>query len=76
MTQVLILACCVYGSLLVATVYFTRATTRRVLGALAGGGAVALGSRRGWKPWPMRRAGGTTRPTTRLMGHWPSTRYS
>jgi hypothetical protein len=42
MTQILILACCVYGSLLVAAVYFTRATTRRVLGALAGGGVVAL----------------------------------
>jgi hypothetical protein len=42
MTQILILAWCVYGSLLVAAIYFTRATTRRVLGALAGGGAVAL----------------------------------
>ncbi|HKI16823.1 MAG TPA: hypothetical protein VKA15_03045 [Isosphaeraceae bacterium] len=42
MTQILILACCVYVSLLIAAVYFTRATTRRVLGALAGGGAVAL----------------------------------
>jgi hypothetical protein len=41
MTQILILACCVYGSLLITAVYFTRATTRRVLGALAGGGAVA-----------------------------------
>jgi hypothetical protein len=42
MTQILILACCVYLSLLVAAVYLTRATRRRVLGALAGGGAVAL----------------------------------
>jgi hypothetical protein len=42
MTLILILAWCVYGSLLVAAVYFTRATARRVLGALAGGGAVAL----------------------------------
>ena len=42
MTQILILAWCVYGSLLVAAIYFTRATTRRALGALAGGGAVAL----------------------------------
>jgi hypothetical protein len=42
MTQILILASCVYMSLLVAAVYFTRATRRRVLGALAGGGAVAL----------------------------------
>jgi hypothetical protein len=42
MTHILILACCVYVSLLVAAVYFTRATMRRVLGALAGGGAVAV----------------------------------
>jgi hypothetical protein len=42
MTHILILAWCVYGSLLIAAIYFTRATTRRVLGALAGGGAVAL----------------------------------
>jgi hypothetical protein len=42
MTQILILAWCVYGSLLVATVYFTRATVRRVVGAVAGGGAVGV----------------------------------
>jgi hypothetical protein len=42
MTQILILAWCVYGSLLIAAIYVSRATTRRVLGALAGGGAVAL----------------------------------
>jgi hypothetical protein len=42
MTLILILASCVYGSLLVATIYFTRVTTRRVLGALAGGVAVAV----------------------------------
>jgi len=42
MTHILILAACVYLSLLVAAVYFTRATKRRVLGALAGGAAVAL----------------------------------
>ena len=42
MTLILILAWCVYGSLLVAAIYFTQATTRRVLGALAGGCAVAL----------------------------------
>jgi hypothetical protein len=42
MTQILILAWCVYGSLLAAAIYFTRASTRRVLGALAGGSAVAL----------------------------------
>ncbi len=33
MTLILILAWCVYGSLLVAAIYFTQATTRRVLGA-------------------------------------------
>ena len=56
MTLILILAWCVYGSLLVAAVYFTRATPRRVVGALAGGGVVALvgvgveawGHARGW----------------------------
>jgi hypothetical protein len=42
MTQILILASCVYVSLLAAAIYFTRATRRRVVGALAGGGAVAL----------------------------------
>jgi hypothetical protein len=42
MTQILILASCVYLSMLVAAIYFTRANTRRVVGALAGGGAVAL----------------------------------
>jgi hypothetical protein len=42
MAQILILAWCVYGGLLVAAVYFTRATPRRVAGALAGGGVVAL----------------------------------
>ena len=42
MTQILILASCVYLSMLAATIYFTRATTRRVLGALAGGVAVAV----------------------------------
>jgi hypothetical protein len=42
MTQILILASCVYLSLLGATIYFTRATTRRVLGTLAGGVAVAV----------------------------------
>ena len=42
MTTIIILASFVYGSLLIAAVYFTRATKRRVLGAVAGGGAVAL----------------------------------
>src|SRR5262245_41185059 len=56
MTRILILAWCVYGSLLISAAYFTRATSRRILGALAGGGAVALvgtgvealGHARGW----------------------------
>ena len=42
MTTILILASVVYGSFLIATIYFTRATTRRVLGSLAGGAAVAI----------------------------------
>jgi hypothetical protein len=42
MTQILILASCVYLSLLVAAIYFTRASVRRVVGALGGGVAVAL----------------------------------
>jgi hypothetical protein len=42
MTQILILAGCVYTSILVAAIYFSRATKRRVMGALAGGVAVAL----------------------------------
>jgi hypothetical protein len=42
MQQLLLLATCVYLAVLVATVYFTRATARRVLGALAGGVAVAV----------------------------------
>src|SRR5262249_3850257 len=42
MTQILALATVVYGSLLIAAVYFTRATPRRIAGALAGGVAVAV----------------------------------
>jgi hypothetical protein len=42
MTRILILAWCVYGSLLIAAAYFTRATSRRILGALVGGGVIAL----------------------------------
>jgi hypothetical protein len=42
MTQILILASCVWLSLLVAAIYFTRASARRVVGALVVGGAVAL----------------------------------
>jgi len=42
MTQIIILASCVYLSMLVAAIYFTSANTRRVVGTLAGGGSVAL----------------------------------
>jgi hypothetical protein len=42
MTQIMILAGCVYLSMLAAAVYFTKASPRRVVGALAGGGAVAV----------------------------------
>ena len=42
MQQIFLLASCVYLAVLVATAYFTRATARRVLGALAGGVAVAI----------------------------------
>jgi hypothetical protein len=42
MTQIMILASCVYLSLLVGVIYFTRASARRVVGALGGGGSVAL----------------------------------
>lgn len=40
--QLMALASAVYLVLVVATIYFTRATTRRVLAALAGGGLVAV----------------------------------
>jgi len=40
--QMLLLGTCVYLVLLAATTYFTRATRRRFLGALAGGLAVAV----------------------------------
>ena len=43
MTQILILASCVYLTMFVATIYFTRPTSRRVgEPALAGGVAVAM----------------------------------
>jgi len=41
-TQQIILWTCGYLVLLVAVVYFTRATPRRVIGAMAGGAAAAL----------------------------------
>jgi hypothetical protein len=60
--QQLIIVTCAYSVALVAAVYFTRATSRRVLGALAGGamvgwmglGAIALGNalRLWWVPLP------------------------
>jgi hypothetical protein len=40
--QLMLLASAVYVVLLGTTIYFTRATTRRVLGALAGGGMAAV----------------------------------
>jgi hypothetical protein len=42
MQQLLLAATCVYIVAMVVTVYFTRATARRLVGALAGGGAVAV----------------------------------
>ena len=42
MQQIFLLASCLYLAVLVATAYFTRATARRVVGALAGGVAVAV----------------------------------
>jgi hypothetical protein len=56
MTLILILAYCVYLSILIATIYFSGATPRRVAGAVAGGAVVAvvgvgveaLGHARGW----------------------------
>ena len=39
---ILIAASCVYATVLVAAVYFTRATARRVAGALAGGVTVGI----------------------------------
>ena len=55
-TQQILLMDCVYLVFLGAVVYFTRATTRRIAGALAGGGAagllalgmIALGEAQGW----------------------------
>ncbi len=60
MMPILILASCVYLSLFIAAIYFSRATPRRVVGALAGGGAVALvgmgvealAHARGWWRYP------------------------
>jgi|SRR5437867_5360220 len=40
--QLVVLASAVYAVLLGVTIYFTRATTRRALAALAGGAAVAV----------------------------------
>ncbi len=42
MQRFLLLATCVYLAVLVATAYLTRANSRRILGALAGGVAVAV----------------------------------
>ena len=40
--QLILLASCVYLAAIAATIYFTQATTRRVLGAFLGGLAVAV----------------------------------
>src|SRR5258706_2179246 len=57
-TNQLIIVTCAYLAALVAVIYFTRATSRRVVGALAGGavvgfmgmGAIVLGNRLGlWR---------------------------
>jgi hypothetical protein len=40
--QLIVLASVVYAVLFIVTIYFTRATTRRALAALAGGGVVAV----------------------------------
>ena len=42
MMPILILASCVYLSLFIAAIYLSGATPRRVVGALAGGGVVAI----------------------------------
>ena len=55
-TREVIVMTCAYGLALVAVAYFTRATSRRVVGALAGGavagwlmlGAITLGMALGW----------------------------
>jgi hypothetical protein len=55
-TQQIMLLACGYLIELIAVIYFTRATVRRILGALAGGvaagllalGAIALGEALGW----------------------------
>ena len=67
MTQILILAAFVYSSILAAAIYFTRATTRRVLGALAGGWSLrslAQASKRS----PMRGDGGAIRSDDSPVG--------
>ena len=53
--QIIVVTCLYFAALLIV-VYFTRATSRRVLGALAGGavvgvfgiGAIVLGNAQGW----------------------------
>ena len=55
-TQQILLMDCLYLAFLGAVIYFTRATARRIAGALAGGaaagllalGAIALGEAQGW----------------------------
>jgi hypothetical protein len=65
-TQQLIVVTCAYMIELVAVVYFTRATSRRIVGALAGGatvgcmglGAIALGNALGLWRVPIARTPG------------------
>jgi hypothetical protein len=55
-TKEIVLMSCAYAVVLAAVIYFTRATMRRVVGALAGGaavglmavGAIALGESQAW----------------------------
>src|SRR5262245_54602499 len=57
---ILIVASCVYAVVLIVTAYFTRATRKRITGALSGGVAVAvvgvgieyLAHARGWWHYP------------------------
>jgi len=66
-TQQVIATIFVYSIALFAAIYFTRAATRRIAGALAGGaaggwmllGAVALGNGQGWWRVPLPAAPGS-----------------
>ena len=66
MTQILVLASCIYVSVLAAAIYFTRAGARRIAGALAGGVAVAILGLGVGSDSLISRAGGDTLRMTRL----------